>query len=261
MNLLRNRGNILLGLVLLAGCSKSDDTDATGADSASESAASSDGTMATDGTTTDGTTTDETTTDGTTTDGDVCEDLDQTDGDFGPSVTVLIHNTRPDPIYIRTYPYDGEPPFALSNEAGSLLWAPSYSCNIVTCAQMMAGTCEEACPGCVCGEAIGIASGATYEQTWQGSLYQQTILPEECNEAGCSPASCVRPYQAPAGIYTVSSVAFTVVACDDPPCECSAGDDTCTIETTNPDAFQGEELQAEAELSYPDDAMVEITFE
>lgn len=244
MNRLRDHGALALGLLLLAGCSKSDDTDTTGADSASESAA----------------TQDESTTDGSTTDGDACEDFDQTDFGFGPGVTVMIHNARPDPIYVRTYPYDGEPPFALSNESGVLLWAPSYSCSIVTCAEMIAGICEEACPGCTCGEAIAIAGGATYEKSWPGSLYEQAELPAECNEAGCSSTGCVRPYQAPAGTYTVSSVAFTVLACDEPPCECSPGDDTCTIETTNPDAFQGEQLQAEAELSYPGDAMVEITF-
>jgi len=126
---------------------------------------------------------------------------------------------------------------------------------------MMTGLCEVACPGCMCGEAILMKPGATYEAIWPGALYEEADLPSQCNVEGCDFTECAKPSQAPDGAYTVASVAHTELACQEPPCECEPSEDWCIIETGSPDEFQGEELQASADVDYPSATAVEINFE
>jgi len=175
---------------------------------------------------------------------------------------VTIRNSRDEPIYIKTEPQSGMPPFRLSDESGQLFWAPDYTCEIVTCARMMEGVCLGDCMDCYCGEAIVMASGATYEMTWPGALYEATELPSECNVENCEwGLDCAEPYQGPEGAYTLSSVAHTALDCQGMCTECDPGDGWCIMDIDDDSFYAGEELQAGAEVDYPTATAVAITFE
>lgn len=272
-------GLLLLGTLLgTSSCSRviDDESGATGedgttaedgtADGTGDGGTADGGTADDDGTDDDGTGDDGTDDDGTDGDdgttGGICEEYAKTDDDFGPAVSVTIRNSRPDPIYVPTERSGGTTPFYLSNESGTLYWAPHFDCDTVTCAELMSGICEGACPGCYCGEAVKMASGATYEAIWPGTLYEHTELPAACNLEDCEwGLECAKPYGAPGGAYTASSVAYTVLDCDQGSCpDCDPGDGWCIVEI-DMWLYAGEELHAEAQVDYPNATTLELTFE
>ena len=143
----------------------------------------------------------------------MCRDYGGSEAKDVEAVEVTLTNGTDDAIEIPTYPYDGRPAFALAGSEGELLWAPDMSCTIYTCDQVMEGTCDIGCPGCLVVEAVRIEPGKSVTLSWPGVVYVERALPAECVGSGQScgewsdtwDGQCVQAVPATGGSYTFST--------------------------------------------------------
>ena len=164
-----------------------------------------------------------------------------------------IQNNRDVPVDVLAGDGCGESviPWTLTDEEGLLFtWALTES----HCSCEDALDNEYACYGCKGGGFEGtylrIPPGVTYEQVWDGRIYNPTEAPLECVH-GEHQVACLRGEGLPAGTYGI-----TVDYAPAPDAECEPADTWCVeFEGTNPTTL------VSFEFEYPEAGSLDVVIE
>ncbi|PCC71614.1 hypothetical protein SAMN02745121_01158 [Nannocystis exedens] len=206
-------------------------------------------------TTTDATT--ETATDGTTapTTGEpACVDPSLTE--FGPSVEVTLRNDGDARLFVNLQENCTTVlPFSLRDASDAEVVINKDACDSA-CEAVLSGGCG--CPaGCPIGDVIQLEPGGTFVASWTGRVWAEVTLPAECPKDGCAP-QCFAAGQASEGTYTVVARAHDAVG-ECLACTCEPGPEgSCVVSGA---IAMGAEVVAEAELAYPMQTALAVTFE
>lgn len=143
------------------------------------------------------------------------------------SARIVLRNETSEVLFVG---YPGEcvfEPFHIKVE--SKVYGHEADECVALCEEVAAGVCVEGgCGPCGSYDVIRLASGAQWDSTWDGRVFIQREVPDDCGpDGGCERCEFPDSVQ---GAFAVE--AFATSTCTGPQCECSGEEDACTVSTS-----------------------------
>jgi hypothetical protein len=187
---------------------------------------------------------------------------DEKDESFGPAVAIEIRNEGTEPIYLN--PGWGGSMLEIADAATG---AP-VTYKLISCA---GEPCEEVrvTPQMLCGSCTGgawegllkIEPGRSCTEEWSGADYLYLDIPYgciDCPDLYADRCHVARP--ATPATYTVTVTAYAAAHCDFGSCECAPNNTGCCEPEQYGSVDRDTEMTNEAELVYPDQVSVSVSF-
>ena len=194
--------------------------------------------------------------------GSSCESYDNQVSKAAPAVTVRVTNASDAPIHFGDSETKCERDteyFQLSSETGFPLkhWQSRCESSCEVQRKSITG-CTADCPFV---PLIRLAPGASYDFTWNGTLYDLVRMPGSCLPLpGTKDTVCSRWFNALEGSYVVSATAYPALACNTPDfCKCRDDEEACVMQGQA--LVRGTPVTRSATLEYPGSDFVEIVFD
>lgn len=193
-----------------------------------------------------------------------CESYTDDVSGTAPAVTVRVTNAGDSTLHFgpSTQTCDGSMAyFEIQSQAGGeprRHWQPRCESSCETQRRAVAG-----CTGdCRFTPVIRLAPGASYDFTWQGTLYDFVGMPARCMPSSDGTASdvlCSKWRDAPEGSYVFAAAAYPESVCEMGTCTCRGDEEACMMQGFA--LVRGEPESRSASLDYPAGNLVEIVFD
>jgi len=174
---------------------------------------------------------------------------------------VRVQNNRSTPIYLGD-PNAGcgpTPVFALSDASGTPVEQYPGGCGN-TCEQLQHQ--GDYCTGaCMMPILVRINPAGSYDSNWAGTVFEARDMPLACYfDQSFTPQTCDQRLVAETGSYTVKVEAYADASCNVGSCDCTP-DANGSCEVSSGGQPTGAALGSQAQISFPNDSLVEVVFQ